>query len=144
MFLYLLISKHLPLLQLDTFHNQNSYDSFLKIILIVERKWYHINPCGDDTNNAYPIKSISLVRHINPWVWTLQKETWWEHNSHHESYENSRGKVLKWGIIHKIHRCLNHSWQSKVTAICESKDLATMDTHIFFGKLREHDSKCLP
>lgn len=32
-------------------------------------------------------------------------------------------------LVLKILRCLNWSWQPKVSAICEAKDLETMDTH---------------
>jgi len=39
----------------------------------------------------------------------------------------------------KILKYLNRSWQPKVTAISKSKDLTTLTTTSFFGKLREHE-----
>ena len=38
----------------------------------------------------------------------------------------------------KILKCLDRTWQSKVTAISESKYLTSMSTTSLFGKLREH------
>jgi len=38
-----------------------------------------------------------------------------------------------------ILKCLDRSWQPKVTAIFESKDLTTLTTTSLFGKLREHE-----
>jgi len=39
----------------------------------------------------------------------------------------------------KILKCLDRSWQPKVTAISESKDLTSLTTASLFGKLREHE-----
>jgi len=39
----------------------------------------------------------------------------------------------------KILKCLDRSWQPKVTAISESRDLITLTTATLFGKLREHE-----
>lgn len=39
----------------------------------------------------------------------------------------------------KILKILNKSWQPKVTAISESRDLTTMNMAPLFGKLREHE-----
>jgi len=39
----------------------------------------------------------------------------------------------------KVLKCLNRSWQPKVTAISESKDLTSMTVTSLFGKLREHE-----
>jgi len=39
-------------------------------------------------------------------------------------------KILKW---------LNRTWQRKITAISESKDLTSLTTASLFGKLREHE-----
>ena len=38
----------------------------------------------------------------------------------------------------KIPKCLDRSWQPKVTAILESRDLITLSTTTLFGKLRDH------
>jgi len=42
-------------------------------------------------------------------------------------------------IIIKILKCLDRTWQPKVTAILESKDLTSMTIASLFGKLREHE-----
>jgi len=39
----------------------------------------------------------------------------------------------------KILKCLDRSWQPKVTTISKSKDLASLTTTSLFGKLREHE-----
>jgi len=39
----------------------------------------------------------------------------------------------------KILKCLDRSWQAKVTTISESKDLTSLATASLFGKLREHE-----
>jgi len=39
----------------------------------------------------------------------------------------------------KILKCLDRSWQPKVTTISETKDLTTLTTAALFGKLREHE-----
>ena len=39
----------------------------------------------------------------------------------------------------KILKCLDRSWQPKVTAISETKDLTVLTTAALFGKLREHE-----
>jgi len=39
----------------------------------------------------------------------------------------------------KVLKCLDRTWQSKVTAISESKDLTSLTMASLFGKLREHE-----
>jgi len=39
----------------------------------------------------------------------------------------------------KIFKCLDRTWQPKVTAISESKDLTSMTVSSLFGKLTEHE-----
>jgi len=39
----------------------------------------------------------------------------------------------------KILKCVDRTWQPKVTAISESKDLTSLTTASLFGKLREHE-----
>jgi len=39
----------------------------------------------------------------------------------------------------KVLKCLDRTWQPKVTAISESKDLTSMIVASLFGKLREHE-----
>nr|KYP34086.1 Copia protein [Cajanus cajan] len=41
----------------------------------------------------------------------------------------------------KVLQCLDRSWQAKVTAIEESKDLPSLTLATLFGKLREHEQK---
>lgn len=42
-------------------------------------------------------------------------------------------------MINKVLRCLDRNWQPKVTAISESRNLATMSLSTLFGKLQEHE-----
>jgi len=52
----------------------------------------------------------------------------------------SLGKVFdKEELNIKILKCLDRSWQPKVMAISESKDLTSLTTTSLFGKLREHE-----
>jgi len=39
----------------------------------------------------------------------------------------------------KILKCLDRTWQPKVTTISKSKDLTSMTTTSLFAKLREHE-----
>jgi len=39
----------------------------------------------------------------------------------------------------KVLKCLDRSWQPKVTTISETRDLSTLTTTALFGKLREHE-----
>jgi len=39
----------------------------------------------------------------------------------------------------KILKCLDRSWQPKVIAISETRDLTTLTAVVLFGKLREHE-----
>nr|KYP31948.1 hypothetical protein KK1_047495 [Cajanus cajan] len=41
----------------------------------------------------------------------------------------------------KVLQCLDRSWQAKVTAIEESKELTSLTLATLFGKLREHEQK---
>jgi len=52
----------------------------------------------------------------------------------------SLGKVFdKEELNIKILKCLDRSWQPKVTAISELKDLTSLTTASLFGRLREHE-----
>ena len=54
----------------------------------------------------------------------------------------SFGKIFEREELNiKILKCLDRLWQSKVTAISESKDLTKLTTTSLFGKLREHELK---
>ena len=50
------------------------------------------------------------------------------------------GKVFdKEELNIKVLKCLDRSWQPKVTTISESKNLSRLSTVVMFGKLREHE-----
>jgi len=52
----------------------------------------------------------------------------------------SLGKIFdKEELNIKILKCLDKSWQPKVTVISESKDLTSLTTTFLFGQLREHE-----
>ena len=60
--------------------------------------------------------------------------------SHIVNHLISLGKVFRNGeTTNKILRCLDRSWQPKVTAIKESRDINSMDLATLFGKLQEHE-----
>jgi len=45
----------------------------------------------------------------------------------------------KYELNIKVLKCLDRSWQPKMTVISESKDLSIITTVAPFGKLREHE-----
>jgi len=50
------------------------------------------------------------------------------------------GKVFdKEELNIKVLKCLDRSWQPKVTAVSESKDLSKLPMAALSGKLREHE-----
>ena len=50
------------------------------------------------------------------------------------------GKVFDKEVLNiKVLKCLDRSWQPKVTTISESRDLSKMTTVALFGKLMEHE-----
>ena len=52
----------------------------------------------------------------------------------------SLGKIFEMEELDiKILKCLDRSWQPKVTAISKFKDLTTLTITSLFGKLREHE-----
>ncbi|XP_068466221.1 uncharacterized protein [Phaseolus vulgaris] len=60
--------------------------------------------------------------------------------SHTVNHLMSLGKSFdKEELNIKILKCLDRSWQPKVTTISESKDLTSMTTTSLFSKLREHE-----
>jgi len=60
--------------------------------------------------------------------------------THIVNHHMSLGKVFdKEELNIKILKCLDRSWQPKVTAILESRDLTSLTTTSLFGKLREHE-----
>jgi len=60
--------------------------------------------------------------------------------SHIVNHLMSLGKTFdKEELNIKILKCLDRTWQPKVTAIFESKDLTSMIVASLFGKLREHE-----
>ena len=60
--------------------------------------------------------------------------------SHIMNHLISLGKTFdKEELNIKILKCLDRTWQPKVTAISESKDLTSMIVASLFGKLREHE-----
>jgi len=60
--------------------------------------------------------------------------------SHIVNHLMSLGKIFdKEELNIKILKCIDRSWQPKVTAISESKDLTSLTIASLFGKLREHE-----
>jgi len=56
----------------------------------------------------------------------------------------SLGKIFpNEDLINKVLRCLSREWQSKVTAITESRDLNNMSLATLFGDLQEHEMELL-
>ena len=60
--------------------------------------------------------------------------------THIVNHPRNLGKVFdKEELNIKILKCLDRSWQPKVTTISKSRDLTSLTTTSLFGKLREHD-----
>jgi len=60
--------------------------------------------------------------------------------THIVNHLTALGKVFdKEELNIKMLKCLDRSWQPKITAISESKDLSKLSTTALFGKLMEHE-----
>ena len=60
--------------------------------------------------------------------------------THIVNHFTGQGKTFNTNELNiKILKSLNRPWQSKVTTITESQNLATMMMATLFGKLREHE-----
>jgi len=66
----------------------------------------------------------------------VEVQKWFTHIVNHLM---SIGKIFDKDKLNiKILKCLDRSWQPKVTTISKSKDLTSMTTTSLFGKLKKH------
>jgi len=104
--------------------------------------WDTLEVTREGTNNVKRARKHTLIQEYE--MFRMQKgETIVEVQkrfTHIVNHLLSLGKTFdKEELNIKVLRCLDMSWQPKVTTISESKDLTSMTIALLFGKLREHE-----
>jgi len=104
--------------------------------------WDILEGTHEGTNNVKRVRKHALIQECE--LFGMQKGETICHVqkqfSHIVNHLMSLGNSFKKEKLKiKILKCLDRTWQPKVTAISESKDLTSMTTASLFGKLREHE-----
>jgi len=104
--------------------------------------WDILEVTHEGTNDVKRARKRALIQEYE--LFRMQKEETisdvQKRFSHIVNHLMSLGKNFdKEELNIKILKSLDRSWQPKVTAISESKDLTSMTTTSLFGKLREHE-----
>ncbi|XP_068503790.1 uncharacterized protein [Phaseolus vulgaris] len=153
----------IPMLEKDKFFSEKSwsqwteneskkaqYDGIAKNIItpaLNSDEFFRVSQCG----SAKQMWDILEVTHEG----TIDVKRAWKHNliQDYEMFRMLKGETIS-DVNHltslgkifereelniKILKCLDRSWQPKVTTISESKDLTTLTRASLFGKLREHE-----
>jgi len=121
-----------------------SCDEFFRISQYSSAKemWDILEVTHEGTNGAKRARKHALIQeyelfkmHKGESVCGVQKRF-----SHIVNHLISLGKNFdKEELNIKILKCLDRTWQPKVTAISKSKDITSIFVASFFGKLREHE-----
>jgi len=104
--------------------------------------WDTLEVTHEGTNDVKRARKHALIQEYE--MFSIQKgetiaevQKWFTHIVNHLM---SLGKMFEKEELNiKILKCLDRSWQPKVTTIFESKDLTSLTTASLFGKLREHE-----
>ncbi|XP_068476793.1 uncharacterized protein [Phaseolus vulgaris] len=104
--------------------------------------WEVLEVTHEGTDDVKRSRKNSLIQEYE--LFRMQSEEsiadvqkWFTHIVNHLT---GIGKVFnKEELNIKVLKCLDRSWQPKVTAISESRDLSKMSTAALFGKLIEHE-----
>jgi len=121
-----------------------NYDEFFKVSQCGSAKemWDTLEVTHEGTNDVKRARKHTRIQEYEMFrmlkgelIADVQKRF-----THIVNHLKSLGKVFdKEELNIKIIKCLDRSWQSKVTTISESKDLTSLITNSLFGKLREHE-----
>jgi len=121
-----------------------SCDEFFRVSQCSSTKemWDILEVTHEGSNDVKRAKKHALIQEYE--LFRMQKgeticdvQKWFSHIVNHLM---SLGKTFdKEELNIKILKYLDRTWQPKVTAISESKDLTSMTAASLFGKLREHD-----
>jgi len=103
--------------------------------------WYVLEVTHEETNDVKRARKCALIQEYElfkmqqgEFIVEVQKRF-----THIVNHLMGLGKEFdKEELNIKVLKCLDRSWQLKVTAISESKDLSIITTVALFGKLREH------
>ena len=121
-----------------------SCDEFFRVSQCSSAKemWDILEVTHEGTNDVKRARKHALIQEYE--LFRMQKrETICDVQkrfSHIVNHLMSLGKTFyKEELNIKILKCLDRSWQPKVTAISESKDLTSMSVASLFGKFREHE-----
>jgi len=104
--------------------------------------WVILEVTHEGTNNVKRARKHALIQEYE--MFKMQKgETIFEVQkrfSHIVNHLMSLGKTFEKEELNiKILKCLDRTWQPKVTTISKSRDLTSLTTTSLFGKLREHE-----
>ena len=119
-------------------------DEFCRISNCTTAKemWEALEVTHEGTNEVKRSRVNTLTREFELFMMT-QGESITELQKRFTHIVNQLGALGKTfqneDLINKVLRCLNRDWQPKVTAITESRDLASMSLATLFGKLQEHE-----
>nr|AFN88195.1 phytoalexin-deficient 4-2 protein [Phaseolus vulgaris] len=121
-----------------------SCDEFFRISQceIAKEMWDILEVTHEGTNDVKRARKHALIQEYE--MFRMQKgETISEVHkrfSHIVNHLMGFGKTFEEEELNiKILKCLDRTWQPKVTAMSESKDLTSMSTTCLFGKLRKHE-----
>ncbi|XP_068461686.1 uncharacterized protein [Phaseolus vulgaris] len=121
-----------------------SCDDFFRVSQCTSAKemWDILEVTDEGTNNVKRARKHALIQEYELFRMQKGETISYAHKRffHIVNHLMSLGKnSYKEGLNIKILKCLDRSWQRKVTTISKSKDLTSMITTSSFGKLREHE-----
>ena len=119
-------------------------DEFCRIFQCSSAKemWEVLEVTHEGTENVKRSRKHSLIQEYE--IFRIQPEESiadvQKRFTHIMNHLTKLGKVFdKKELNIKVLKCLDRSWQPKVTAISESRDLSKLPTAALFGKLMEHE-----
>ena len=109
---------------------------------LAKEMWDILEVTHEDTNDVKRARKHALIQEYE--IFRMQKGESicdvQKRFSHIVNHLMSLGKKFDEEELNiKVLKCLNRTWQPKVTAISESKDLTSMTVASLFDKLREHE-----
>jgi len=119
-------------------------DEFFRVsqCVLAKEMWDILEVTHEGTNNVKRSRKHAIIQEYE--MFRMQKRETvidvQKRYTHTVNHLISIGKTFEREELNiKILKCLDRSWQPKVTVISESKDLTTLTPTSLFGKLREHE-----
>jgi len=122
-------------LNLDEFFRVSQYNS-------AKEMWDVLEVTHEGTTDVKRARKHALIQKYELFIMQQGESiaNVWKRFTHIVNHLIRLGKQFdKEKLNIKILKCLDKSWQPKVTTISESRDLTTLTTAALFGKLREHE-----